>query len=278
MDIYQELTNLQKSNTPFVIVTVVDKEGHAPQIPGAKMVVGLKDRLFGTIGGGAIELLAIKEAVSMLEKKESPKLQKYLLGEKNDILDSIETGMVCGGKLTLFFESHAALDTIYIFGAGHVGQALVYHLSKLDFRIVVCDCRNECSNAIPGADEVVIADYSKILEDKAVPENSFFLIATHSHEFDFTVLRRIYKSKWTPKYIGAIASKKKAETVLKRLSDEGLISNIDINKLYCPVGLKIGGTTPHEIAISIIAEILSVKFEKTGNSHSRTNLNSTKMN
>lgn len=272
MTVYEEIISLQKSNQPFVLITVVDKEGHGPQISGAKMVVMNAGRTFGTIGGGALEFLATKEAVSILENSKPSILQKYILGEDNSVIDAVKTGMICGGSITLFFEVHNAKENVYIFGAGHIGQALAYHFDKLSYRITVIDSRKEYESSCEGfADEIIIEDYANTLNSKDVPKNSFMIIATHSHEMDFAVLKRICTSEWNPKYIGAIASKKKSESVIKRLSSELPGKNINWEKIYCPIGLKIGGTTPHEIAISIIAEIQSVRFEKEGNLHARSN-------
>lgn len=271
MNIYEEIISLQKNNQPFVLVTVVDKEGHGPQISGAKMIVISTGSTFGTIGGGALEFLATKEAVSMLENSKPSILQKYILGEDNSVIDAVNTGMICGGSITLFFEVHNAKESVYIFGAGHIGQALAYHFDKLNYKITVIDSRKEYEKSCEGlADEVIIEDYANTLSAKEVPKNSFMIIATHSHEMDFAVLKRICTSDWSPKYIGAIASKKKSESVIKRLASELSSKNIDWEKIYCPIGLKIGGTTPHEIAISIIAEIQSVRFAKEGNLHARS--------
>ena len=118
MNIYEEIISLQKSNQSFVLITVVDKEGHGPQISGAKMVVTHTERTFGTIGGGALEFLATKEASSLLKHNKSSMLQKYIMGEDNRIIDAVNTGMLCGGSITLFFEVHNAKENVYIFGAG----------------------------------------------------------------------------------------------------------------------------------------------------------------
>jgi len=134
----------------------------------------------------------------------------------------------------------------------------------------MCDCRLEYKKEITGVSEIIIDDYSRILDDRKVSPNSFMIIVTHSHELDFVILKKIYKSSWHPKYIGIIASKKKSETILQRLKQELKGDNTDFDKLYCPIGLKTGGTTPHDIAISIVAELQAVRFGKEGHNHFRT--------
>lgn len=271
MGIYEEILSLEKNNQPFVLVTVVAKEGHGPQVSGAKMIVLEDGKILGTIGGGALEFLAVNESVSMLKNSKSSTLQKYILGEDNNVIDAIKTGMICGGSITLFFEINNAKENVFIFGAGHIGQALSYHLCKLDYKITVIDSRKEYEKSCEEtADKIIIDDYSTVLNSIHLPKNSFVVIATHSHEMDFTVLKQICLSDWASKYIGVIASKKKSESVVKRLASELPDRKIDWNKIYCPVGLKIGGTTPHEIAISIIAEIQAVRFAKEDNFHARS--------
>ena len=266
MNIYKKIVNLQNANIPFVVVSVVSKDGHGPQIPGAKMIVSGDGKTIGTIGGGSLELLAGKEALKILSKGSTFCIKKYTMSGDSILIDAVNTGMMCGGTIDILYEPYGALETVYIFGAGHVGQAIAYHLAKLDYRTIICDCRPEYRKEISGASEIIIDDYSKILDDRKVALNSFMVIVTHSHESDFVILKRIYKSSWNPTYIGVIASKKKSETILKRLNQEAG-PNIDFDKLYCPIGLKTGGATPHDIAISIVAELQAVRFGKQGHNH-----------
>lgn len=269
MNIYQEIVNFQNANVPFVVVSVISKDGHGPQIPGAKMIVTGDGKTVGTIGGGALELLAGKEALKMLSDGSSFFIKKYTMSDDEVITDAVKTGMICGGTIDLLYEPHGELATVYIFGAGHVGQAIAYHLAKLDYRIIICDCRVEYKKELSNVSEIIIDDYSRILDDRKVPPNSFFVIVTHSHELDFVILKKIYKSSWNPKYIGVIASKKKSETILQRLKHELKGSNINLKTLYCPIGLTTGGSTPHDIAISIVAELQAVRFGKEAHNHFR---------
>ena len=271
MQIYEDIITLQKRNQTFIFITVVAKEGHGPQIPGAKMIVTKEGRFSGTIGGGALEFLAVKESITMLSENKTSALKQYILGEDNSVLDAVKTGMTCGGNITLFFEANNSRENVYIFGGGHVGQAIASHFKDLNFKVTVIDCREEYKSYCEGlADEIIIEDYNTVFGSFSVQPNSFFIIATHSHEMDFIVMRKICSSDWNPKYIGAIASKKKSESVTKRLSSELAGKNIPWDKIYCPIGLKIGGTTPHEIAISIIAEIQAVQFGKEEIFHARS--------
>jgi xanthine dehydrogenase accessory factor len=94
------------------------------------------------------------------------------------------------------------------------------------------------------------------------------VIATPSHRFDYAVLRRALTSGWAPRYVGLIASKKKATGFLQDLKAE-LGENADLKSLYMPIGVDTGGSSAAEIAVSIIAEIQAVRYGRTGLRHLR---------
>jgi len=216
-----------------------------------------------------LEYAAVKWAARVLPDKKSG-LKKYLLSPDNEIIDEEgeKTGMLCGGSITLFYEYIGSGARLYIFGAGHIGKALVYHLKNLDYYITLIDNRDGMVETIDGVQRRVTTEYKTALRDEDVPGDSFFIIATHSHALDYVVLKRIYEAGWSPKYIGLIASKRKAPLMIKQLTEEvGKDINLDI--FYSPVGLAVGGASPDEIAISIISELQAVRYGKNGHKHMR---------
>jgi len=268
-EIYEELLKLKTNGEVGVLVTVVKKEGHGPAVTGAKMLVLQNGEKKGTVGGGALEYAAVKWAARVLPDKKSG-LKKYLLSPDNEIIDEEgeKTGMLCGGSITLFYEYIGSGARLYIFGAGHIGKALVYHLKNLDYYITLIDNRDGMVETIDGVQRRVTTEYKTALRDEDVPGDSFFIIATHSHALDYVVLKRIYEAGWSPKYIGLIASKRKAPLMIKQLTEEvGKDINLDI--FYSPVGLAVGGASPDEIAISIISELQAVRYGKNGHKHMR---------
>ncbi len=260
MNIYEKMVELNSKNVSFVQVTVTAKEGHGSQIPGAKMLVTSSGNIFGTIGGGAIEHLAVKTAIEMIQKSSTPTTLTYQLSDDNQIVDSIKTGMVCGGSMSLFYDCALSKPNLYIFGAGHIGKAMASIIKNLEYNLTIFDCRTEIDSNIDGADSVLIDDYVKIINDNNIKDDSYIVIATHTHECDYKILSNIVSSSIQYKYLGVIGSKKKSRIILSRLKSE--VKEISLEKLksiYSPIGLKIGGTTPHEIAVSIIAELQAVK-------------------
>ena len=147
-------------------------------------------------------------------------------------------------------------------------KALVSHLKNLNYYITLIDNRDGLVETAKDAQRRITSNYDNALKNEDIPVNSFFLIASHSHALDYVILKRIYESDWRPKYIGMIASRKKGEDMIRQLNQE-LGKPIDTSLLYTPVGLDIGGQSPAEIAVSIIAELQAVRYHKKGHCHMR---------
>jgi xanthine dehydrogenase accessory factor len=267
VDIYERIPALKKSGGEGVLITVVDKEGHGPAPVQAKMLFINDGEKEGTVGGGALEHAAEKAAKTVLKDKKGF-LKKYLLDPDNHVIEGEETGMLCGGATTLFFEYIGSGLPLYIFGAGHIGKALTYHLKNLNYHITMVDNREEVLREITGVQHTAAGQYSSIFQGEEVRDGSFIVIATHSHQLDYVVLKRIYEANWKPAYIGLVASRKKSKIMKEKLGEE-LNREPDFSMLYCPVGLDIGGTNPDEIALSIIAELQAQRYKKTGHKHFR---------
>lgn len=255
-NIYFELLELAASGASAILVTVVKKEGAGPAETGSKMIVYGNGGISGTVGGGNIERLAVEKARELMKKKTNA-LQKYNMDNGKN---GEETGMLCGGSATLFFEYFAPQRHVYIFGGGHIGKALAYHLRPMNYHVTVIDDREDVLESVSGADEKIHCTFEKALDDRAVQKESYFIIATYQHRYDGEVLKRIYNSDWQPKYIGVVSSRKKKSMLFGEVGKS--VPDADFDLSYIPVGLDIGGATPHEIAISIIAEMQAVANHK----------------
>ncbi len=262
MEIFEELLKVNRSGRNCVLITVIDKKGHGPAKSGFKMILLEDGKTIGTVGGGNLEYLAIKNGLSVFKDKENI-YQEYYMGDSEEVIDikkAKNTNMICGGSISLYFEYYGVFDTVYLFGAGHVGEAILYHIENLNYRVILIDSReellNKFSSKIP-----VFKDIPSLKEDKCIADNSFFIIATYSHDIDYNILKTIINEDCRPKYIGMIASKKKSGIILYDIKKE-FAGNADIDKIKTPIGLNIGGGTPDEIAISIIAELQMIKYDK----------------
>lgn len=246
---------------PSVLVTVVNVTGSAPQTLGAKMLVSKSgERLWGTIGGGTIENLALEQAKVQI-KEQRPFLKQYELRETGD--DS--TGMLCGGSMMLFFDLLGATTKVYILGAGHISQKLAPLLTALGFWTVIIDDREEfLRESFTDIDvaELISGPLPQYLDTIEFEPESYVVIVTYSHELDERILKYLLTKKshlvTQLKYLGMIGSKRKVKEIFSRLESQG-VSKSQLTRIHAPIGLPIGSQTPEEIAISIAAEIVKVR-------------------
>lgn len=157
-----------------------------------------------------------------------------------------------------FFEPVVAPDlNIAVFGAGHVGTAVVNALSDLDCNIRWVDSRAKMFRKVPVNVRAIDAQ-DPALEVAAMPADSFYLVMTHSHALDFDICDRILRRR-DARYCGLIGSLSKRRRFEKRYRQQGM-SQAVIDQLVCPIGVDgISGKKPAEIAVSAAAEILKVR-------------------
>jgi len=264
MNIFNTASELRKQNEPFALATVIDLEGSSPGKIGFKMIVKSDGTSIGTVGGGAIEEEVIEEAIGRIHSGENG-TKEYLLSDKKESVkrDVTVVPMSCSGRVTVFYEVHGKLPTVYVFGGGHVGHALLYQLKPLKFFTVLIDNRDEFANKEqnPNASQIVLSKYDVFSKDFNPPEDSYFIILTHGHAYDYVIAKNIFLKKRSFPYVGVIASKSKAASIVNKLKDE-LGKDIDLSNFHSPVGLKIGGSTAEEIALGIAAEIQSVYYQQ----------------
>ncbi|MGE4379084.1 MAG: XdhC family protein [Candidatus Izemoplasmatales bacterium] len=267
MDIFKLISEFKRDNKSMMAVTAVKKEGAGPVEVGKKMIVLADGRSFGTVGGGAIEFFAQKKALELLEKKESL-LETYVLDEGKIIPEGKTLPMVCGGIVTLFYEFIGPKAAIYIFGAGHVSQALTNVLKTMNFNVTVIDTRKNVIDGFLKADRLVNQGFVDFIEQDEIKDGDYIIVCTPSHKYDYHVINKVLEKKIKPAYLGMLCSPDKIKAYLKS-TYETFGKDIDLSFFYSPIGLDIGGMTPEEIAISISAEILAINHSKTGHKHMR---------
>jgi xanthine dehydrogenase accessory factor len=250
--VWKSASGLQQNGTSFVVVTLVSCRGSVPQNPGAKAIITADGLIAGTIGGGKVETAAIRRAQEILKNGPAPQLLTWNL--QTDI------GMTCGGEVTLVFElqSNTAWQ-ICIFGAGHVAQALIRVLRRLNCRITCVDSRIEWLNRLPKFSSLTTIGESRPADLVAsMPGDAFYISVTQGHATDVPILAQIFLRHPKAPYVGVIGSAVKGKKISAELADLGVDKNL-LKKLRCPIGLDIGSNDPSEIAISIVAELLQVR-------------------
>ena len=255
--IFQALAELEKSNQPAALCTVIRSEGSTPRHVGSKMLVYPDGKFIGTVGGGELENRVIKAALETI-KDEKPQTLSYTMADP-----SRGDPGVCGGQVEVFVEPILPTATLVVIGAGHVGKAVVHLAKWLGFRVAVCDDRAEFCNpeAVPGADEYYPVEMGKLAESLKVTKRTYLVVTSRGSGVDAVGLPSLLESEAA--YIGVIGSKRRWATTVKALKEKGVKEEF-IDKVHSPMGLELQAETPEEIAVSIMAEVLMVRDKGSG--------------
>jgi xanthine dehydrogenase accessory factor len=251
---WQAATELEALAIPFVVVTLARARGHVPQEEGAKAIVTATGLAWGTVGGGKVEARAIRQAQELLADPSARQNELVTWNLQRDI------GMTCGGETTYFFEKHSASAwKIAIFGAGHVSQALVRVLEKLDCQITCIDARPEWIVKLPTFPQLIRSVNAEPASAvAALDPETYFVVMTRGHETDRPIIDQILCRHPKAPYLGVMGSDVKALKLREELSDLGH-SKALISLMNCPIGFKFGGNTPEEIAITVACQLMQAK-------------------
>lgn len=243
------LADLQQQGEACVLVTIIEERGSTPRNAGSKMVV-TAERIFETIGGGHLEYKAMELAREMLaSRSQDTRLERFSLGAS--------LGQCCGGATVLLFEPMGQPQAqIAVFGAGHVGRALVPLLASLPCKVRWIDSReNEFPEHIP-AGVVKIVNDEVVDEVDNMPPGSYYIVMTHNHQLDLELTAAILK-RGDFAYYGLIGSKTKRVKFEHRLRERGFADTL-MARMRCPMGLaEVKGKLPVEIAVSIAGEVIA---------------------
>ena len=244
---------LEHSGKPYVLVTVLGARGSTPRDAGTKMLV-TGDGSFCTIGGGHLEYKAIEIAQDMLRSGESEqRIETFPLGAR--------LGQCCGGSANVLFECFpGAQVNLMLFGAGHVGKALVQILAQLPCRVCWVDTRAEqYPQQVPANVELVLSE-SPADEVSSMPPGSYYVVMTHNHPLDFAITEAVVK-RGDARYMGLIGSDTKWRRFQMRFEHRGYDPQ-DYAVVRCPVGLAaVPGKLPMEVATSIAGELIALYQE-----------------
>ena len=248
-----------------VVVTVTAAEGSAPREAGARMIVTRAGEVFGTIGGGALEYAALDDARRALDGSiAAPIRRDWPLGP--------DLGQCCGGRVTTLTEVFRSIDRgrishlaasepeeqrtqLLLFGAGHVGRALVMALAPLPFDIRWIDSREDAFPPLMVATVTPVRTDHPTHELAAAQSGAFVLIMTHSHPLDLEITAAALQ-RTELAYVGLIGSATKRARFESRCRGMGIAQDA-IARIVCPIGLSgILGKEPVVIAASVAADLL----------------------
>lgn len=243
---------------PAALATVVERAGSAPQVVGARLLLAADGTMVGTIGGGAIEAQALDACRATLRDGKPQLFKAHLVRD---------LGMCCGGTMEVFVEYLDTQARLVLLGGGHVAQAVAPVARGVGFRVVVVDDREDmlghpafASATCHAAD---VDELEAVLPD--LDARDYLVIATRDHARDEQALAALLRRPH--RYLGMIGSRRKVHAVLARIlrrEQELGRPPPDLSRLRAPIGLALGGRTPAEIAVSIVAELLADRHGGSG--------------
>ena len=244
------IPELVKQNKNVALVSVISSSGSTPAEVGKEMIVDANGIIDGTVGGGNLEFRAIKVAQECLKNRLS---QKFEFDLNKDL------SMLCGGTVEIYVKVYCPSTHLVLIGAGHINKVLYQLAEILGYKTTIIDDRAELltKENFPNASELILGDIGAEAEKLEVfADDTFVVIASHGHLCDQDAVESMLLKK--TKYIGVIGSKAKVEKMLEKLSKKGF-SKEDMDRIYAPIGIALGGQRPSEIAMSIMGEILLIK-------------------
>jgi len=253
---------LAERGEPSVLVTIAAAAGSSPRETGCRMLVH-GGGIAGTVGGGHLELKAIERARAMLASPDLPPIDELTLSLGPSL------GQCCGGRVTLMLErlDGTALprlermetpgEQVYLFGAGHVGRALVHVLGQLPYRIRWFDGRSDAFPAdLPGNVKIEISAEPRH-DVASAPAGTYFLVMTHSHALDLDICDRVL-ARGDFAFLGLIGSASKRATFLGRLRRRSH-ADAALARLTCPIGLsQVPGKQPAMIAVAVAGQLIAL--------------------
>ena len=293
------------------LASLLATRGSMPRHEGARLAVTEGGRLLGTVGGGAVERLAIERAREVLAGA-APSLEWYRTGDEmacggdallavrplsgrelpalRDILRALDRdeplvveerwadraapSLSIGPASRLarptwddaagaYREPVCARARLHVFGAGHVGSALVGLAARVGFEPHVYDDRPELAthDNLPDAATLSCGSFDELAASAPIGERDAVVVLTHGHVHDETVLLAVLSRDAQPAYVGCIGSRRKSALARDRLLAAGVPAE-RVDAVHMPIGEDILTVTPAEIAVSIVAQLIRCRAER----------------
>ena len=246
-DLYSKAAELAAQGKPYAIATVVRVEGSSSARQGSKAIIDSQGRLVvGWVGGGCAESAVKSEALDSIAK-EKPQLITLDMRD-----EQLGVGMPCGGKMEVFIEPVLPQPELLIVGHGRIAEALSILGNLMGFTVTVNDPAADRSS-FPDASRIVTEDFD--LTETPIGPKSFVVIATQ-HKRDHLWLQKALEGNAA--YVALIASRHRAKLVLDYLAASGIPAE-KISTVQSPAGINLGATTPEEIALSIMSQMVALR-------------------
>lgn len=259
-DIAAEALRASREGPPVAVVTVLRAPRGAAAAVGAKLLVRPDGSRLGSLGGGALEEAAAREALESLTARPRRTVSTAHYGPDGTPVARREAG---SDAVEVMIEVVEPPATLLVVGAGHIGQALCAFGARTGFSVAVLDDREEFANRerLPEADAVLCGEIADELRRFRIDGNTYVVLVSRGHKQDEVALREVVGRGAA--YVGMIGSRRRVGTVLRHLAEEGF-DPAALEAVRTPIGLDIGAETPEEIAISILAEVILARRGGSG--------------
>ena len=256
-DIFEEVVKLRQAGTPAALATIVGTRGSTPGQESMRLLVKADGTFLGTVGGGCLEAEVYEAGLEVI-RTETSRTLSFRLTQK----DSPDSGLLCGGEVTIFVES-ITIPKLIVFGAGHVSSAMCRLAAHAGFHVTVTDDRESYARAdrFPGASEVFAAPFEATVAQLPLQAAEYIVIVTRGHKEDGVVLSALaarFAKGDRPRFLGMIGSRTKRGVLFRQLREQG-VDEAFFEMVRSPVGMLIGARSHEEIAVSIVAELISVR-------------------
>ncbi len=298
---YEQLVAAVKENRPFALALISGAKGSSPQRIGAKALFFPDGKVVGTLGGGCLEAEVHARAKRALRTGEAAtfdmlldhdfgwddglicggRVSGLILPRAADAADLWQKLAALAGPIQwgvkkdftiasmenegngewLYQEKVEPPAVLWIAGSGHVAQAVAPLALKLDFAVTVFDDRPELANHnfFPPETRLRVGAWHELLKESPAASPAFGLIVTRGHQHDALVL-----SEWIHRpfaFLGMIGSRRKARIMREQFMKQKIANAEEFDHVACPVGLPIGATGTHEIAVSVLAQYIQKRAE-----------------
>lgn len=236
------------------LVTITKIIGSAPCKVASRMIVDRNKKVYGTIGGGKLEFEVIEKAIQAINQNTIIETS-FTLGPKFE--------QCCGGKVELIIEPMNQSPELFLFGAGHIGIEISKLLINTPFNVHLIDSRTNWFDTISIDKSITlcpvnIKDFKTFKDVVRWGNNCYVLVMTHDHKIDFDIIAMAIPEK--TKYLGLIGSDTKCSRFHKMLINDFNIKE-GMKSVVCPIGLGIGGDSPKEIAIDVVAQLMKTHYQ-----------------
>ena len=256
-DLLQEQADALRVGKEYAVVTIVESEQLART--NGKMIVYADGTISGTVGGGMWEQAARADALEALKAGKNM-VKTYTFAE-----EFRKAGFRHDGRMVAFIEvfRDESLQLVVV-GGGHVGNAVIRAAKMVGFTTTLVDTRDReiIGDSIDLADRFIKVPSFEDVARADLPREPYYVISTYGHMVDGAALGAVL-SREDAKYVGMLGGRKKISAIYEKLEAAGF-DRAQLEAVHSPIGLDLGGETPEELSIGIVAEIMAVKNGRSG--------------